>query len=1836
MKTPRKDNPKANQIYSDGSGKATTRLCSTRSRTARTTFPFRKLVKSDTDFRETETSRVDGSSLDFECSGFVVFSWLRLSRSVSRLGVSTMAVLKRLISFFAVLAILSLAAPTAEAQLTWDPAGGGSSDGAGAWLTAGDWWNGGANVNWTSGSDAVFGNGGAGGAVTLASPTTVNSLTMNSFTGTYTLGTANQTITLNNGITMNAGAGATTIISPITLGGAQSWTNNDDSLLTVGTGAVTNGGFLLTVGGTGNTTISSAIGGAGGLTKSDAGTLTLSGSNGFAGQLTVGAGTLSIASINNASAAGTLGNSTLSVILGSSGNTGTLSYTGGNATSTKRFTFAAGGTGQINVSTGATTLTLSGLIDGSGGLTKIGAGNLTLSNNPNQFTGNTLISNGRVVLGGQYAMWQSAYDTTGSTGAIGLNVTGQAAPWLGGVAGSVNLATAITGYGSVTTLTLNPQSGSSVSYGGVIANGAANMQLSKTGHGTQTLTGANTYSGATTVWAGTLSLAGASGTAQNSPFTVRGGMLLLDNSTAWANRLNDATAISLGSLTLTSSNGAGAQTETVGATTFAVGGKVTINNGSTVGDQTTLSMGAVTRSAGAAIDFVGAGGTLGAGANSPNVTSTSLPANTNGILEWATVNGTQWAENNSNSIRAYSGSFFAINSSTNAQNAQVSGSDTLSGARVANSLNLIATGAGQSLSLGGNNLTLGSAAGSPGAILKSGTDAYTISGTGQVRAGSAGAGTELIAHVDGGALTISAPLATAIVNLAKGGTGDLILSGTRAGTMGGNISIAGGQLEFRGASTTLSGVITGAGGLTVNLNGGQTLTMGNNSNSYAGPTIVRGGYLASPSFGSQGMPGGLNQTPSTNTSQIMSNLILEGGVFNSSYTFNKDLGAGPGQVQVLAGTSGFVNTASAGGAVGFVLNGGRELVWGSAYFNPTTFVHSLNANNNSTSNLSNGFDLAGSTRTVLVGDATYNSTVGVSQLSGNIRTSSGTAGLTKTGIGTLLLSGTNTYNGPTTISSGILRFQNQVSLYNNTPSSWTAANIVVANGGTLALNVGGAGQFTTGNVTTLLTNLGGANGTSTTGFAAGSSIGFDTTNAAGSTFTVADSIVNSSGSGGGAIGVVKLGSNTLVLSGATNSYSGATLIRGGTLSLTGSLTGGTAITTADNNNGGGGTALQGILNQGAASVISGGSSITQSSTGTSTLSGNNSYTGGTTLNAGTLIVGHANALGTGTGTIALNSGTIQSNDATARTFTNAVTIGGNPTIGGTGNLTFSSTGASALGASRTITVTNSGVNATFAQAFSGTGFSITKSGAGTLTLSGNNSLVTGGTTINAGTLVTVGASALPVGTITMQTGSSTLHFQRDSSLTVGNAWSFPTRNFTQTIIINRESLGSSGNWTISQNIAQLSGNTMIFQKGSLVTNTPTVTLSSLNSSDSTAGIMRLQADGVNLSVGSVSNTRAQTNELSANTDGNVVTGHISQNNSFPASVSKVGNGTWTLSGPGGANFYTGTTTVNAGTLRFGRNTALYNNTPANWTAANLNVKSGATLAFNVGGTGEFTTGNITTLLANLAASSSATNGMNAGSTFGFDTTNASGGNFTIADAIADTTGASGGARGVTKLGTNTLILTNANTYTGPTSVVAGTLAVNGSLGNTAVTVGSGATLRGSGTIGGSISVVAGGTFGAGNSIESLGSNGTISLAGNSTFLHEIDSNAAPGVAADLVYTTAGLDIASGSILNITELGNGTWAGAPQLTLISYNGTWNGGLFTYNGTTLNNGDTFNFSGVDWVFSYNGTTAGTNYTAESASGTSFVTMFAVPEPTAIALAASGLIGLGLAARRRFRRA
>ena len=90
------------------------------------------------------------------------------------------------------------------------------------------------------------------------------------------------------------------------------------------------------------TDFANVIAGSGNIIKNGAGNLTLNGTNTFTGQLTIAEGAVILSTVNNSGAAGVLGNSTNSVILGSTGKNGTLSFTGGFFTSSKKFTMAVG------------------------------------------------------------------------------------------------------------------------------------------------------------------------------------------------------------------------------------------------------------------------------------------------------------------------------------------------------------------------------------------------------------------------------------------------------------------------------------------------------------------------------------------------------------------------------------------------------------------------------------------------------------------------------------------------------------------------------------------------------------------------------------------------------------------------------------------------------------------------------------------------------------------------------------------------------------------------------------------------------------------------------------------------------------------------------------------------------------------------------------------------------------------------------------------------------------------------------------------------------------------------------------------------------------------------------------------------------------------------------------------------------------------------------------------------------------------------------------------------------------------------------------------------------
>ncbi|MFP4493131.1 MAG: autotransporter-associated beta strand repeat-containing protein, partial [Puniceicoccaceae bacterium] len=252
-------------------------------------------------------------------------------------------------------------------------------------------------------------------------------------------------------------------------------------------------------------------------------------------------------------------------------------------------------------------------------------------------------------------------------------------------------------------------------------------------------------------------------------------------------------------------------------------------------------------------------------------------------------------------------------------------------------------------------------------------------------------------------------------------------------------------------------------------------------------------------------------------------------------------------------------------------------------------------------------------------------------------------------------------------------------------------------------------------------------------------------------------------------------------------------------------------------------------------------------------------------------------------------------------------------------------------------------------------------------------------------------------------------------------------------------------------------------------------------------------------------------------------------------------------------------------------------------------------------------------------------------------TAASGGTVEFSGIVAD---GANGAQGVEKIGAGTVALTGANTYTGGTTVTAGTLLANNSSGSATgtgnVTVNSGATLGGSGTIGGDVTVEDGGTLAPGNSIESLATNGDLTLNDGSTFAYEVDSSAAPGSVADLMVVDGDLNLDGTVELTIDDLASSEtpFALGTTFSLINYSGEWNGGLFTFDSISLSDGDRFTAGLNLWEIDYNASAGGVNFTDDNISG-SFVNLSAVPEPATFLPLAAGF-GIVLIMLRRRRRA
>lgn len=547
---------------------------------------------------------------------------------------------------------------------------------------------------------------------------------------------------------------------------------------------------------------------------------------------------------------------------------------------------------------------------------------------------------------------------------------------------------------------------------------------------------------------------------------------------------------------------------------------------------------------------------------------------------------------------------------------------------------------------------------------------------------------------------------------------------------------------------------------------------------------------------------------------------------------------------------------------------------------------------------------------------------------------------------------------------------------------------------------------------------------------------------------------------------------------------------------------------------------------GVVSESGGAKSLTHNGTGLTILNGANTFSGGLTINSGTVRFG--NNAAAGTGTLSLNGGKIESSGA-SRTLTNAVTVGGDFEVGGTLDLTLG--GAMDLGAStRTITTSNTALT-TFSGIVSGTG-GITKAGSGTLVLSGANNY-SGATTINAGVLNVQNATAL--GTTA---GSTTVN--SGGALALGGG-----------ITITGEALSIAGNGGGAGALRNASGNNTF------------------------SGDITLAADaeienavaGTLLTIGNTSytnwiNTTGSGYTVSFDGAGDIwlnsgITGSGTLSSTGPGNVVKNGSGTLTFYAD--QNWYTGSTTVNDGTLSLDTLTglngaikgtvvnigdgtgaagsAVLRNGSATSPVANEMINDSATLTFRSDGLynlntqtetigaldftgGEVRTGtggslrinassaaaSITTHASSATALIDATGGdvqLNGSRTFTVNNGTAAT-DLEVRGTVADGSAASG----VTKSGSGRMALTGttANTYTGTTTVNGGTLELAKSSGVTAisgsaVTVNSGGTLLlgSSNQINDSAALtLAGGTFSTGDTVGFSETLGTLTLSGTSS------------------------------------------------------------------------------------------------------------------------------------------
>ncbi|WP_265596003.1 autotransporter-associated beta strand repeat-containing protein [Verrucomicrobium sp. BvORR106] len=660
----------------------------------------------------------------------------------------------------------------------------------------------------------------------------------------------------------------------------------------------------------------------------------------------------------------------------------------------------------------------------------------------------------------------------------------------------------------------------------------------------------------------------------------------------------------------------------------------------------------------------------------------------------------------------------------------------------------------------------------------------------------------------------------------------------------------------------------------------------------------------------------------------------------------------------------------------------------------------------------------------------------------------GTAGLTKAGDGTLVITAANTYAGRTVIAAGTLQIGSEDNL-GSAPGTFGADHLTIQAGGqlqtlsTLIIDDINRGVRLAGTgVASIFTNTG--------------------------TSATIDNVI----SGAGTVSLQKLGAGNLVLKGS-NTYTGNTIIRGGTLTIGATNTLVTTSTVTLGNN----TADAGTLDVSSFDQTLGG--LVVSSTTNSTA--NNIVIGaGRTLRVNGNVTFGSTTSGATTNTVFSGGGSfvVAGTPANASILIGASTGASNNTNGSTVDMSGLSNFTATLGTGELRIGDTAG----------STGGSVSS-----LRLATNNSITA--TNIHIGNSVGLGSNAF---TMTLGSGTNTLNA---TTINVGSAGG-GIRSGGNMIFHNTDSTGSITIRGLNGGINRVANFNIINSTGNTGSNMVSVV-------DFTNHTADLRIATMTMAVRS-QNTGSATATLSFNQGSLDITTLIMAGRTVGS-----GNATATLNL--GDSVAEGTPTTSIGTITMASNTTATGTSTSeatiNVTGGDVTIGSGVGTAINmanasagrtVTSTINLTGGNITMQGGIVRTNGGGTENTTItldGATLDMNFNEIGNASAAIAalnfrSGVLKNVMAINGAGGLTKTSSGNLIMEGTNVYSGPTTVAAGTLQVgrnnSGSIAS-ATTVQNAAKVAGTGTISNSVNLNAGGILAPGDSAGA--GMGTLVIAG---------------------------------------------------------------------------------------------------------------------------------------------